>query len=104
MINFIPNDPNDSVMPIRKAKPRANRAASRAGYNFVGQQPEAQYDPVTQSAGFLFWQCREAALAALETWEDVAGAPFTAWQGGKKKIDLLPDDGVELNAFYNRQS
>jgi len=104
MINFIPNDPDDKVMPIRKINARANRAANRAGFTFFGQQPEAQYDPLTESAGFLFWQCREAALAALGAWEDVTGSSFTAWQGAKKKIDLLPDDGVELNAFYNRQS
>jgi len=104
MINFIPNDPNDTLMPIRRISPRANRAAGRAGFTFFGQEPEDTYDPATQTAGFLFWQCREAALAALEAWEDVSGAPVSAWQGSKKKLNLLPDAGVELNAFYNRQS
>ena len=104
MINFIPNDPQDTVMPMRKKTPRTNRPANRAGFTFIGQEPEDTYDPATQTAGFLFWQCREAALAALESWEDVSGSPFTSWQGPKKKIDLRADDGIDLNAFYDRVS
>jgi hypothetical protein len=84
--------------------PRANRPANRGGFKFFGKQPEDTYDPSTQAAGFLFWQCREAALAALEAWEDASGNPFTAWQNSRKKIELRPDDGVEPNAFYDRQS
>jgi hypothetical protein len=104
MINFVPNDPGDSTLPMRQISPRQNRPANRAGFNFIGQQPEDTYDTVTQPAGFVFWQCREAALAALEAWEDVSGASFTAWQGPTKKIELRPDDGVDLNAFYDRES
>src|SRR5262245_13074950 len=103
-INFIPNDPQDTELPMRVISPRPNRAASRAGFTFFGEQPEDTFDPATQTAGFLFWQCREAALAALEAWEDVSGDPFTAWQGPTKKIELRPDDGVDLNAFYDRAS
>jgi hypothetical protein len=103
-INFIPNDPNDNTLPMRVITPRDNRPASRAGYTFFGQQPEGVHDPATESAGFLFWQCREAAIAALDAWEDVTGGSFTAWQGSRKKIELRPDDGEDLNAFYNRQS
>jgi hypothetical protein len=77
-INFIPNDPQDSELPMRVVSPRPDRAANRAGLNFFAQQPEDTYDPATQTAGFVFWQCREAALAALEAWEDVSGAPFTS--------------------------
>jgi Fungalysin metallopeptidase (M36) len=102
-INFIPNDPHDSVLPMRVVSPRPDRAADRAGFNFFAQQPEDTYDAATQTAGFVFWQCREAALAALEAWEDVSAAPFTSWQPGKK-IELRPDEGEDLNAFYDRQS
>ncbi|MEK6262283.1 MAG: M36 family metallopeptidase [Planctomycetota bacterium] len=104
MIHFIPNDPQDTVMPMRKKTPRLNRPANRAGFTFFGEEPEDTYDPGTQTSGFLFWQCREAALAALESWEDVSGVPFTSWQGPTKKIELRPDDGVDLNAYYNRAS
>jgi hypothetical protein len=104
VINFIPNDPDESVLPIRQIQARPNRPANRAGFKFFDQQPEAVYNPITETAGFLFWQCREAALAALEGWEKVSGASFAAWQGDKKKLDLRQDDGVDLNAFYDRQS
>jgi len=106
-INFIPNDPNDTKLPMRVISPRPNRPANRAGFTFFGQQPEDTFDPTTQTDGFLFWQCREAALAALEAWEDVSGGTFASWQGLQgpmKKLELRPDDGVELNAFYNRVS
>src|SRR5262245_4564618 len=83
--------------------PSPNRPASRAGFDFIGVQPEGVFDPATQTAGFLFWQCREAALRALAAWEEVSQASFTSWQSGKK-IDLDPDAGVDLNAFYNRSS
>lgn len=103
-INFIPNDPNDTSLALRVINPRPNRPAGRAGFIFFGEQPENVYDPATETAGFIFWQCREAAIAALETWEDVSGNPFTAWQGNRKKIELRPDDGVDLNAYYDRES
>lgn len=102
-INFVPNDPQDNTVPMRVISPRPNRAASRAGFNFIAEQPEKAYDPATEPAGFLFWQCREAALASLEAWEDVSGGPFSTWQKAKK-IDLRPDAGEKLNAFYDRSS
>ncbi len=103
-INFIPNDPQVLRPPMRVVSPRPQRAASRAGFTFIGAQPENTFDPATASAGFLFWQCREAALGALAAWEDVSGKPFTFWQGSQRKIALRPDDGQELNAFYDRSS
>ena len=103
-INFIPNDPEVLLPPMRVISPRADRPASRAGFTFFGQQPEDVFDPGTSVPGFLFWQCREASLAALEAWEDVSGQTFANWQGSKKKIELRPDDGEDLNAYYDRSS
>jgi hypothetical protein len=54
------------------------------------------------SPEFLFWQCREAALAAVEAWEILQGS-LASWQSGRK-IDLLQDAGVDLNAYYDRAS
>ena len=102
-INFIPNDPQVTPLDIRVISPRPDRPTGRAGFNYFGQQPEDIYDPATQTAGFIFWQCREAALAALDAWEDVSGRPLTTWQPGTK-IGLRPDHGVDLNAFYDRNS
>jgi len=102
-INFIPNDPRvvGNLVKMREVEPHPNRSAGQADFNFSGQVPPGLFDPGTPQ--FLFWQCREAALRAIDAWEQVSGAPFKTWQSGTK-IDLLPDDGVDLNAFYNRAS
>jgi hypothetical protein len=65
---------------------------------FAGASPEETFTPGTPQ--FLFWQCREAALAAVETWEAFAGV-HTKWQGNRKKLPLREDHPREmLNAFY----
>ncbi|HEX3147745.1 MAG TPA: hypothetical protein VHR66_06650 [Gemmataceae bacterium] len=105
-INFLPNDPLAvDQMPMRKQDPRSDRPASRAGFTFFGAVPEKQYDQDTDE--FLFWQCREAALAAVENWEDLNGN-LTAWARSGKKLELSLDfDDPEftgpqkLNAFYD---
>lgn len=35
---------------------------------------------------------------------EASAGPHTAWFGNKKKLALRQDDGVDLNAFYDRQS
>jgi len=102
-INFIPNDPlAGSTAPAMRVKtPRPNRPASRAGFVFSNTSPQAVSAPGTP--GFLFWQCREAGLAALEAWEVVTGN-FLRWQGNRRTLRLLQDAGVDLNAFYDRSS
>jgi hypothetical protein len=102
-INFIPNDPSaaSSAPGLRVQAKRPNRPAGRAGFTFAARPAEDTYPPGTH--GFVFWQCREAALAALEAWESIAG-PFTAWQDDRRRIALLHDEGVDLNAYYDRES
>src|SRR5262249_54347416 len=72
-INSNPNDPQaGSTAPaMREKSPRANRPTSKSGFTFTGTSQEGKFNPDTPQ--FLFWQCREAALAAVETWESVAG-------------------------------
>ena len=103
-INFAPNDPlAKNGPPIRVKSPRPNRPANRAGYTFFGVQPEAVSPPGTP--GFLFWQCREAALATLEAWESINGS-LARWARSNpvNRLELRPDHGRDLNAFYDRQS
>lgn len=102
-INFIPNDPlaGSTAPAMRAQKKHPNRPASRAGLTFSGAVAEGTLQPGTP--GFLFWQCREAGLSALETWESVAGK-LIRWQGNRKKLPLRQDVGVDLNAFYDRAS
>ena len=103
-INFIPNDPLAvNALPMRQVNPRANRPASRAGFNFVNPAPEGLFNPGTPE--FLFWQTREAALLAVEVWENLNGN-LSRWARSIniRKLNLLQDDGDELNAFYDGQS
>src|SRR5262245_57472816 len=104
-INFIPNDPLAvASLPMRQKAPRPNRLASRANFNFFAAVGEGIFNPGT--AEFLFWQCREAALLALEVWESLNGN-LTQWARAapnRKRLNLLQDDGDQLNAGYNGQS
>jgi len=102
-INFIPNDPlaGSSAPGERVTTKRKNRPASRASFTFSNPSPDGTFAAGTP--GFLFWQCREAGLAALEAWESFAGQ-LTRWQGNRKKLPLLQDVAEKLNAFYDRDS
>ncbi len=102
-INFIPNDPGAGATapPIRIQPKRPDRPSAKAGFTFSGVSPEGTFAPGTSQ--FLFWQCREAALAAVQAWEASASA-HKKWQGNRKKLPLLQDSGEDLNAFYDRLS
>ena len=102
-INFIPNDPRagTSAPAMRKQSKRATRPASRSGFIYSNTSPEGIVLPGTPQ--FLFWQAREAAIAAVQVWEASAGS-HKAWQGNRKKLPLLQDAGEDLNAFYDRVS
>ena len=103
-INFLPNDPRAAAhMPMRKQKPR-KRPPGRARLSFPSPAPaEAPAKPGTPA--FLFWQCREAILAALEMWEQIDG-PVRKWARIKstKPLKVKVNAGEDLNAYYDRKS
>lgn len=103
-INFIPNDPDAGAAApaMRRKDPSPNRPSSSSGFTFSNQSAEGEAAPGTPQ--FLFWQAREAAIAAVAAWEACAGQTHRAWQGNRKKLPLLLDAGVDLNAFYDRAS
>jgi len=102
-INFIPNDPDAGTAApgLRSQSARPTRPASRSGFTLSGTVAQGPFTPGTPQ--FLFWQSREAAIAAVEAWEASSG-PHTKWQGNRSKLPLLPDEGIDLNAFYDRAS
>jgi hypothetical protein len=102
-IHFIPNDPRAGAdaPALRSQTKRPTRPASRSGFTLSNTKPEGVAAPGSQQ--FLFWQCREAAIAALDAWE-LSDGPHTRWQGNRKKLQLLQDEGEDLNAYYDRQS
>jgi fungalysin metallopeptidase (M36) len=104
-INFIPNDPLAGTGPVMRRKTaRPNRAAGVAGFSYITGPAAGLYTPGT--ADFLFWQAREAALAAVQTYEDLSRQKVKEWarSSPRQKLDLLPDEGTDLNAYYNGQS
>ena len=106
-IHFIPNDPlaGAGAPPLRRKKPTKDRPAGRAGFKLFDPEPEGLHPP--GSPEFLFWQCREAALLAVLTWERHAGR-LRVWQGKRRRLDLVQDAVRQLgrppqpNAFYDR--
>lgn len=101
-INYFPNDPLAATVPLRVvAMPRPDRPANRAGLNFSNIHPEDRY--AVGTPGFLYWQCREAALRTLDLFEDLIGASFDSWFTGQN-LDLFQDHGVDVNAYYDRFS
>ncbi|GAB2182912.1 gluzincin family metallopeptidase [Roseibium sp. LAB1] len=102
-INFIPNDPRAGHPPAVVVDPRPERPDGLARFVYQGAVPEDTYP--TASDGFLFWQCREAALRAVDLWELVDGTSLTAWQGGATlRLKHKTPGQAQLNAFYDRLS
>jgi hypothetical protein len=106
MIHFIPNDPlciND--VPMRRIKPRANRSARRAGVTVSGAVPESVYQP--DEPEFVHWQARQAAIAAVEAWEEALDAPIKSWareSANPRSLRVIHDKGEDINAYYDRRS
>ncbi len=101
-INYIPNDPlARDIAEMRRHTPRPDRPGSRAGFLYSGGVPEDRYQFGTPE--FLFWQCSEAALAAVETWEKI-DTSLTRWAGNRRNLQLRQNAGSDLNAYYDRRS
>jgi hypothetical protein len=99
-IRFLPNDPLVlPLLPPREQPPRPDPAGGQVGFSYAAEINEDVYP--LDSAEFRFWQCREAALATLETWAALAPPP-TLWQNGQRLLPLQHDAGQGLNAHYDR--
>ncbi len=94
-INFIPNDPlTQNVLPIRQQPPRPERQVGQARFRYTPSTPYAEDLYAVGTDGFLFWQCREAALAAVETWERLDG-PLQAWDDDEPRLVLQHNAGPQ---------
>ncbi len=104
-IHYVPNDlrASDFNATVERT-PRPNRAAGVAGFTLSAGPPPAIYP--TTSADFVYWQAREAALTAVEAFEDIYGQKVTRWARSPtpKKLTLRHDAGVDLNAYYDGRS
>ncbi|WP_131807610.1 hypothetical protein [Mycolicibacterium wolinskyi] len=106
MINFIPNDPLVvDVIPMRRVAARPDRGAGTAGITVASNAAEGTFDP--GHPDFVAWQARQAAILAVEAWEEVLGEPLTSWAQeavNPAALMLIPDAGEEVNAYYDRES
>jgi len=94
-----PGDPVGQPPPAPIVVPTPTQSAAPLPFKIAGATPSAQvYPPGTP--GFRFW----AAVCALRRTADFWGAILpsgTKWQLGKR-LPVILDDGVDLNAFYTR--
>ncbi len=100
-IHYVPNDPRASAWNTPRVQaPRHNRAAGRATFD-MGPMPPTKLH-AAGSDGALAWQVREAALAAVDMFENLH-APVTKWARAPrpKVLELTRDDGVDINAYYD---
>jgi hypothetical protein len=102
-IGYLPNDPSAGQPPLRVVQPSANRKPSQIGFTFEPLPAEKEYP--AGSEDFLRWQCREAALQTLQTWDQV-GPPLKGWAGqaSKKRLRVRFNAGDDLNAYYDRST
>jgi hypothetical protein len=102
-INFLVNDPAVPGAQAKVVQASANRPASKATFSISQLPAEQKYQVGTNE--FVVWQAREAALRTLNIFEAIAG-PLVGWTGkaSKKKLALRPNDGQDLNAYYDRAS
>lgn len=106
VIHFIPNDPLAAAQnEVRQVVPRPDRKPDEAGFSVGGNEPEDLYSVGT--SGFVRWQARQAAILAVEAWEAATDTSVDSWAAEvphPRTLPVLPDAGVDLNAFYDRTS
>ena len=102
-INYIVNDPAVAGAQAQPIAPSPDRPTSDVTFTIANLPPEQVFNVGTDE--FVAWQAREAALRALNTFEAFAG-PLPGWEGkpSKKKLALRPNNGQDLNAYYDRTS
>jgi hypothetical protein len=102
-INFIPNDPDVKHLPMSSIAPAPNRPTGTTTFAVANLPAQQLYD--SDTTNFVAWQAREAALRALSVFEDICGK-IPGWTGQPKKrtLNLLPNAGNDLNAYYDRRS
>ena len=103
-INFIPNDPlAKNGPPMRRQNPHADRPTASAGFTWVAHASAAPFDVGTPD--YLFWQSREAVLRAVANFETLTGKRIAQWarSSNRKRLQVSPNAGTDLNAYYDGQ-
>jgi hypothetical protein len=89
------DDPEDGVLTLR---PIPNLAKKPLAYSFDASAPKpGSYQPGTSE--FRYWTAAEALRRGADFWG--ARVPGGKWQVGMT-LKVLLDEGVDLNAYYDR--
>jgi hypothetical protein len=98
------DDPGDHepplVPPELRPVPDLTLAPLRLAIPGISAPPPRGYAPGT--AEFRYWSAAEAAARGAVFWRQLLPAG-TTWQPGET-LDLLLDEGVDFNAFYDRRA
>ena len=91
------DDPGSGVLV---EQPAPNPAKRPLAYSFPGPMAKpAIYQPGTRE--FRFWTAAEALRRGADFW--AARIPLTKWEVGPV-LKVLLDEGVDLNAYYDRRA
>ena len=91
------DDPFDGVLVTR---PVPDLAKKPLAFSFPKPAPAPeQYTPGT--AQFRYWTAAEALRRGADYW--ATRVPLTNWQVGPT-LKVILDEGVDLNAFYDRKA
>lgn len=100
-IRYVHNDPAAVPFLQTRRSPRLERTGPFVKFRLPNAPTEQIY--AIGDSSFVFWQCRDAALASIDAWERVAG-PLRDWQNRSRVLDLHPNRAVGLEANYDRSS
>jgi hypothetical protein len=97
-INAWEDDPASGGVPI--SRPVPDLAKKPLAFSFPKPTPlPDQYHPGTSE--FRYWTAAEALRRGADFW--AARVPLTKWEVGST-LKVILDEGVDLNAFYDRKA
>jgi len=97
------DDPGSVVPPQVPPEPRPvpNLSAAPLALTIAGTAPSPAEYPVS-SASFRFWSAAEAAARGASLWRSILPSNVQWYTG--RTLNMLLDEGEDLNAYYDRRA
>jgi hypothetical protein len=93
------DDPGSGLQPVERPAPNLAARPLPLTISWRDHAPPADEYPVATSA-FRYWTAAEALRRAADFWAGIVPDGTTWWVGGALPVGL--DEGIDLNANYNR--
>jgi hypothetical protein len=90
---------DDAESAVQVSRPLPDPSKSPLAYDFSGNAPAPGGKPGT--ASFRYWTAAEALRRGADFW--APRVPSGKWEVGDR-LPVLLDEGVDLNAYYDRQA